>query len=254
MLPFYYNKQLKKYIVQFMHLFTGMQVHVGATSSREAALIPIPVHYSSMDKVSASIIVGGTSNKPLKLPVMSVDMVGLRQNPQYNAGLNQTHSQTYLPEGGMWASDVKTLTRLKPAAYLLDIDLAIWTSNDDQHFQVLEQILSIFNPSIQLQTSDSQFDWTKIATALLTGIRFNSNYPVVTANRFVMTNLTFEIPIYLSAPANIRDDFVKDVRIRLATMDTNDNFDDMLAEFDGQGIDYESVASVDDVIRKTMEP
>lgn len=252
MLPFYYNKQLKKYIIQFMNLFTGMQVHVGATSNREAGLIPVPVHYSSMDKVSASIAANGTSNKPLRLPVMSADMVGLRQNTAYNAGLNTTHSQTYLPEGGFFATDVKTLTRLKPAAYIMDIDLAIWTSNDDQHFQLIEQILSVFNPSVQIQTSDSQFDWTKIANVHLTGIRFNSNYPVGTANRIIMTNLTFEVPIYLSAPADARNEFVKDVLIRLAVLDQGENLDEMLNILDERGEEYESVASVDDVLAKIV--
>lgn len=254
MLPFYYNKQLKKYIIQFMHLFTEMQVRVGATSTREEALIPVPVHYSSMDKVSASIMANGTSNKPLRLPVMSVDMAGLRQNTAYNAGLNTTHSHTYLPEGGFFATDTRTLTRLKPAAYTMDIDLAIWTSNDDQHFQLLEQILSVFNPSVQIQTSDSEHDWTKITNVLLTGIRFNSNYPVGTANRIIMTNLTFEVPIYLSAPADSRNEFVKDIKLRLATLDTNASFDDLLNTLDDGEVGYESIASVDEVLARVKPP
>lgn len=248
MLPYYYNKQLKKYLIQFMHLFSGMQVSVGATSERPAGLIPAPIHYSSMDKVAASIVAGGTSNKPVRLPALSVDMVGLRQNPSYNAGLNTTLAQTYLPEGGFFASDVKTLTRLKPAAYVVDLDLAIWASNDDQHFQLIEQILSIFNPSIQIQTSDSRFDWTKITNVTLTGVRFNTNYPIGTANKIIMSNLSFEMPIYLSAPVDIRDQFVKDVLIRLSTMEADQSFDDMLSDFDGAGLQYESFASVSDVV------
>lgn len=248
MLPYYYNKQLKRYIIQFMHLFSGLQVHVGATNTREGGLIPVPVHYSSMDKVSANLISGGTSNKPLRLPVMSADIVGIRQNPTYNAGLNMEFAETYLPDGGYFATDIKTLKRVRPAAYVMDMDLAIWASNDDQHFQILEQILSVFNPSVQIQTSDARFDWTKIAMVHLTGMGLKSNYPVGTANRIVMTNLTFEIPIYLSAPADIKDQFVKDVLIRLSTLETYDNMDDILGDFDGAGIGYESFASVQDVV------
>lgn len=253
MLPFYYNKQLKRYIVQFMEIFSGMSVSVGATSLREAGLMPVPVHYSSMDKVSASISAGGTANKPVRLPVMSVDMVGIRQDTQRVAGLNQTHAQTYLPEGGFFATDTKTLRRLKPAAYILDLDLAIWTSNDDQHFQLLEQILSVFNPSVQLQTSDSQFDWTKISLCHLTGVRFNSNYPIGTANRIIMTNMTFELPIYLSAPVESRDEFVRDVMVRIGMLN-EDEMGDILAAFDEQGLQYENVASVNDILDKLENP
>lgn len=249
-MDFHYNKQIKRYLVQFMHLFTGMEVEVGATSSRPAGRISVPVHYSSMDKVAASVKAGGTSNMPLRLPVMSVDLVGIRQNTQYVAGLNQVHSQTYLPQDGFYASDTKTLSRLRPAAYILDLDLAIWTSNDDQHFQVLEQILCVFNPSVQLQVSDSRFDWTKISLATLTNMRFNSNYPIGTANRTVVTNLAFELPIYLSAPADVKEEFVKKVQIRLAALGADESFDDILGLFDEKGMGYENLASVDEIVEK----
>lgn len=251
MLPYFYNNQLKRYIVQFMYLFSGMQVRVGKTGTKDEHLIPVPVHFSKMDKVAAAIVAGGTSNKPIQVPVMSVDMISLRQDPNMSAGLNQIHSQTFLPEGGYFAEDVKTLTRLRPAGYVLDLDLAIWTSNTDQHFQILEQILPVFNPSVQIQTSDKQFDWTKITEVSLVGMNFNGNYPLGTANRIEVTNLQFSIPIYLSAPANIKDEFVRDVMLRIQTINDG-NLADQLAELlDDDTVPYENVASADDIIANT---
>ena len=248
MIPFNYSKQIKKFLVQFMSIFNGLEVEVGATSTRPAGLISVPIHYSSMDKVAASIMAGGTSNKPIRLPVMSVDLIGIRQDPRRSAGLNQVHSQTYMPQGGYFASDVKTLSRLMPVAMILDLDLAIWASNDDQHFQILEQIITLFNPSVQIQTSDASGDWTKISMVTLNGLRLNNNnYPLGTANRTIVSNLTFEIPIYLSAPANVKDEFVKKVQIRLATLDTDQSFDNLLEQFDAMGAEYDTVASVQDI-------
>lgn len=245
MLPYFYDNQFKKYIVQFMTLFSGMQVSVGA--GENARLITVPIHFSQMDRVAASILAGGTANKPLRLPVMSVDIVGLRQDTLSHVGLNQTYSHTYLPEGGFFANDVKTITRLRPAVYHMDLDLAIWTSNTDQHFQMMEQILAVFNPSVQLQTSDGRFDWTKITNVELTGINLNSNYPIGTAQRVVMANLSFTMPVYMSAPADLKDQFVRDVFLRLSVVDDNTNLVEALAELELDDAPAENIASADNI-------
>lgn len=244
MLPYFYDNQFKKYIVQFMTLFSGLQVSVG--TGEDARLITVPVHFSQMDRVAASIIAGGTSNKPLRLPVMSVDIVGIRQDPLSHVGLNQTFSQTYLPAGGYFADDVKTITRLRPAVYHLDLDLAIWTSNTDQHFQIMEQLLSVFNPSVQLQTSDDRFDWTKITNVELNGISLNSNYPIGTAHRVVMANLGFTMPVYMSAPADLKNQFVRDVLLRMAVVN-DDDLVAALAELDLDDVPSVNIASADDI-------
>jgi hypothetical protein len=246
MLPYYYDNQFKKYIVQFMTIFSGLQVSVG--TGENARLISVPIHFAQMDRVAASIKAGGTSNKPLRLPVMSVDVAGIRQDPLSHVGLNQTYSQTYLPEGGFFAEDVKTLKRLRPAVYQLDLDLAIWTSNTDQHFQIMEQLLSIFNPSLQIQTSDDRFDWTKITTVELNGINVNSNFPIGTAQRIVMANLSFSLPVYMSAPANLKDEFVRDIFVRLAVVDQADNLAAALSELEEEDAPAFKVASADDLI------
>lgn len=245
MLPYFYDNQIKKYIVQFMTLFSGLQVSVG--TGDKARLIAVPVHFSQMDKVAASIVAGGTSNMPVRLPVMSVDIIGLRQDPLTHVGLNQIFNQTYLPEGGFFADDVKTISRLRPAVYRMDMDLAIWTSNTDQHFQIMEQILSIFNPSLQIQTTDGRFDWTKITEVELAGIAINSNYPIGTAHRTVLANLTFTMPIFMSAPANIKDEYVRDVFMRMAVVDSNDLVA-ALAELDINDVPSTNIASADDII------
>jgi hypothetical protein len=248
-IPYFYDNQIKKYLVQFMTIFSGLQVSVGAGEA--ARLISVPIHFSQMDKVSASIMAGGTSNQPLRLPVMSVDIMGIRQDQLTHVGLNQSFSQTYLPDGAYFADDVKTVTRLRPAVYRLDLDLAIWTSNTDQHFQIMEQILSVFNPSLQIQTSDGRFDWTKITEVELNGVSVNSNFPIGTAQRAVVANLTFTMPIFMSAPANIKDEFVRDILVRFAVVDDTD-LTAALAELDANEVPYQSLASADDI--KPIEP
>lgn len=243
MIPYFYDNQLKRYIVQFMTLFSGMQVQIG--KGDKETLITVPIQFSRMDRVAASIAAGGTANKPLRLPVMSVDIIGLRRDELNNVGLNQTYAHTYLPKGGYFADDVKTLMRLRPAVYQLDLDLAIWTSSTDQLFQVLEQILPVFNPSVQIQTSDAQFDWCKITEVNLSGMALDASYPIGTNQRIVMSNLQFTMPIFISAPADVKDQFVRDVLLRLAVVD--DNIEAALADLENEDAETISLASADDI-------
>lgn len=247
---FYYNQQIKRYLVQFMYLFGGMQVEVGANSTREAGLIDVPVFYSSMDKVAASIAAGNTSNKPIRIPAMSASLSGLRRE-QIIPGLNQEYAETYLPAGAFFANETKTLKRIRPMIYRATMSLNIWTSNLDQHFQILEQILTVFTPSIQIQTSDANMDWSKITTVELVDVRYSETYPINTQVRVPMTELTFEMPIYLSVPAERRDDFVRDILIRIAAVD-GDLPSDLVSQFDEEGIDYVNIASADDILAKAQ--
>jgi hypothetical protein len=63
----------------------------------------------------------------------------------------------------------------------------------------------------------------------------------------VISTLSFSLPIYLSAPANIKADFVKDVFVRLGIVGNSiiEN-EEILAEFDSLGLDYENFFSAGD--------
>ena len=48
------------------------------------------------------------------------------------------------------------------------------TSNTDQKLQLLEQILVLFNPALEIQQNDNPVDWTTITTVELTDIQWTS--------------------------------------------------------------------------------
>ena len=53
---YYYDAQLKNYILQFMAIFSGLQVQIGKWNTQDERLISVPVHYGHMDRVVAAII------------------------------------------------------------------------------------------------------------------------------------------------------------------------------------------------------
>lgn len=246
---YYYNNQLKKYIIQFMNIFYGMQVEVGKRDDQEPQLVSVPVQYGYKDRVVASILSEGTQNKPLRLPTMSAYLNEVRLAPELRRGIGQQRRQTYLPTGGLFPDDIKTIHQLMPIPYRATMELSVYTSNTDQRFQIMEQILMLFDPIVQIQTTDAVFDWTKLTTVELEGVNFDDNYPTGTDRRIMIVNFTFNLPIYISAPANVREEYIRDIYVRLGTIGSSaETGEDVMAEFDTQGVDYEKWFSLEDII------
>ena len=78
------------------------------------------------------------------------------------------------------------------------------TSNTNQKLQLLEQILVLFNPALEIQSTDNYLDWTSLSYIELTGTQFSSEpVPAVDESMDIAT-LSFMVPIYLSAPAKVK--------------------------------------------------
>ena len=74
---YYYDQQLRSYILQFMAIFTGLFVKVGKSQMESERLVSVPVFYGAMDRVVAALLQENTQNKPIRLPCMSVYARGL---------------------------------------------------------------------------------------------------------------------------------------------------------------------------------
>lgn len=245
---YYYDHQLRNYILQFMAIFTGLQVKVGKSESRDARLISVPIHYGPQDRIVASILSDNTQNKPLRLPLMSAAMISLDLASELYSGVGVQRRNTFLPTGGIVPDDIKTVYQRKPIPYKMEMELAIYVSNTDQHFQILEQILMLFDPSMQIQTSDGLFDWSKLTTVELTRVSVDQNYPSAQDRRIIQSTLTFSMPVYLASPSDVRDNFVKQIFARIGAINnTSGTSYDIIAELDQQGINYELLMNGDDI-------
>jgi hypothetical protein len=98
-----------------------------------------------------------------------------------------------------------TIERLMPVPYKLSINLDIWTSNTNQKMQLLEQILTLFNPSLEVQSTDNYIDWTSLSVIELDSIQWSSRtIPVGTENPIDVATLRFSLPIWISSPAKVK--------------------------------------------------
>lgn len=216
---FFYDEQLKNYILQFAAVFSGMHYITGyGADGEDPQLIPVPVHVGSKDRVVAALQAGNTQNKPFGLPVMSVNLSNLELAPERRHGVNIMDRRVSLKSGGVFPDDLEIVRRVMPIPYNAQMELSIYTSNTLQMHQLLEQILLMFDPLLQIQTSDNAFDWTKITSIELVGINNEENYPAGSDKRMVLWSLNFVMPIWISAPIDTKDQIVRDIFIRIGDL------------------------------------
>jgi len=70
---------------------------------------------------------------------------------------------------------------------------------------LLEQILTLFNPSLEIQSTDNYIDWTSLSVMYLDRTVWTSrSVPIGTDNPIDIATLTFSMPIWISSPAKVK--------------------------------------------------
>ena len=210
---FFYDNQIRRYIIQFIRMISNFQVQFGKDRNGVIALQRVPVIYGDSSRQVASIIQQNSESTMNATPAMAVYISDLSydrervQNPTYVGKLN-VRERYYDPNTGSYSTtqgDVLTVERLMPVPYKLTLKLDIWTSNTEQKLQIIEQISTLFNPALEIQSTDNYIDWTSITYVLLTQTTWSSRTVPVGSNIEIdIATLTFELPIYISAPALVR--------------------------------------------------
>ena len=253
---YYYNHQLRRYLVQFMAIFADMQVQVGHTTATgkhdedtPPRLIKVPIKNRTGDRVVADVIAENTKNKTVRLPLMTAGITGLQMAPERRHGVGTVNRQSFLPSGGIVPHDMRVAKTRMPVPYVANFELSMWCSNQDQHHQLLEQILMIINPILEIQTSDDVLDPTRISSVELVGIQIEDE-PAGTERQLIRATLNFDVVVYISCPAQEYANIVHNIFVRVAAVanDTDFNYpSDTIAAIENTGLDYERWFSTDDI-------
>jgi hypothetical protein len=85
------------------------------------------------------------------------------------------------------------------------MNLDLWASNMDQKLQMLEQIMVVFNPTLNIKSSNNPLDWSSLTYVSLVTTAFSSRtIPIGTEDNIDIATLGFEVPIFINPPAKIR--------------------------------------------------
>ena len=209
-MQFFYDGQIRRYVTQFMRIFIGFKTQAGDGTLRQ-----IPVMYGDMTKQVASIIKDNSENKMPSVPRIACYITGIEiardrlSDSSFVSKLNIRERAYTTSNGNIEYENYQgggyTVERLMPTPYKLTMKADIWTSNTDQKLQVMEQILMLFNPSLEIQTTDNYIDWTSLSVVDLTGTNFTSRtIPVGSADDIDICSLDFEMPIWISPPTKVK--------------------------------------------------
>jgi hypothetical protein len=197
-----------------MRIFIGFKYKTGGDTPEERQ---VPVMYGDLTRQVASIIKDNSENKMSTVPRVACYITGLEMDTdrlsdatfvskvnirerRYTDADNDGLVEYQNVQGGNY-----TVERLMPTPFKLTMKADIWSSNTDQKLQLLEQILVLFNPSLEIQTTDNYIDWTSLSVINLNSTNFSSRtIPQGADTDIDICSLEFMMPIYISPPAKVK--------------------------------------------------
>jgi hypothetical protein len=210
---YFYDGQLRRFLVQFIRIVSNFEVEFGKDRDGTRTLQRVPVYYGDASRQAQIILKGNSENTLNAVPAMAAYISGLTyeqsrmQEPNFVSKMN-LRMREYDATTGLYSGnqgDSYTIERLMPVPYKLTMKLDIWTSNTEQKMQLIEQIAVLFNPSLEIQSTDNYIDWTSLSFVQLTELLWTSRVIPASAEESIdIASLTFDMPIWISSPAKVK--------------------------------------------------
>ena len=213
MQQFFYDEQIRRFLLQFTRIFSNFAIEYGRDESANATLIRVPVRYGDATRQAQTILQENSANSLPSTPLMTFYITGMdydrpRLQEPYHVNKMQVRQRYYDTTTDTYETtqgNAFTIERLMPVPYKMTISLDIWTSNTNQKMQLFEQIATLFNPALELQGTDNFVDWTSLTVVELESVTWTSRViPQGTENPIDVMTMRFGIPIWISSPAKVK--------------------------------------------------
>lgn len=210
---FSYDGQIRRFIIQFIRMVSNFQIEFGKDRDGNKTLQTVPVYWGDPSRQASMILRNNSENALSAVPAMACYISALdydrerMQNP-YHEGKVRIRERLYDDVEEQYTQNqdgLYTVERLMPAPYKLTVKLDIWTSNTEQKHQLIEQMMPLFNPGLEIQNTDNYVDWTSLSVVLLTNVQYTGRTIPQGADEAIdVATLTFEMPIWLTLPAKVK--------------------------------------------------
>lgn len=213
MAAFFYDNQIRRFLLQFAKIFSNWYVTKGKDPNGNDILVRVPIMYGDQSRQVATIIANNSASNLPSAPLITyyisgleydqrrtqepffIDKINVRQRA-YNAeteSYEQTQGQAF------------TVERLMPVPYTLRIQVDFWTTNYNQKLELIEQLGTLFNPSLEIQSTDNFVDWTSLTVVYQDGLTFSSrSIPQGTGNPIDVLSWKFYMPIWISTSTKLK--------------------------------------------------
>jgi hypothetical protein len=213
MAQFFYDNQIRRFLIQFAKVFSNWQVTKGKDPAGNDIYVRVPVMYGDSSRQASTIIADNTASNLPSAPLITFYISGLEydqkrtQDPTFVDRINvrqrayNADTQSYEQTQGQ----AFTVERLMPVPYTLRITVDFWTTNYNQKLELIEQLGTLFNPSLEIQSTDNFIDWTSLSVVYQDGLTFSSrSIPQGTGNPIDVLTWKFYMPIWISTSAKLK--------------------------------------------------
>lgn len=213
MQSFFYDNQIRRWLLQFTRAFSMFEVEYGYEADGSIALLRVPIRYGDASRQAQTVLQNNSASSLPSCPLMTYHITGMEYNierlqePYFIDKVNvrqrtwddmtQTYQETQ--------AQAFTVDRMMPAPYDMKIRLDVWTSNTNQQWQLFEQMVPLFNPALELQSTDNFLDWTSLSYIYLENVTYTSRtVPQGTEDPINIMSFDFKLPVWITLPARVR--------------------------------------------------
>ena len=213
MAAFFYDNQVRRFLIQFGKIFSNWQVTKGKDPAGNEIYVRVPVMYGDSSRQAATIIANNSASNLPSAPLITYYITALEydqrrtQDPTFIDKI-QVRQRSYNAETQSYETvqgQAFTVERLMPVPYTLRMTVDLWTTNYNQKLELIEQLGTLFNPSLEIQSTDNFIDWTSLSVVYQDGITFSSrSIPQGSGNPIDVLSWKFYMPIWISNAAKLK--------------------------------------------------
>ena len=210
---FFYDNQIRRFLIQFAKIFSSWQVTKGKDPNGNEILMRVPIMYGDSSRQAATILANNSASNLPSAPMITYYISGLEydqkrtQDPWFVDKIN-VRQRALNPETGEYEptqGQAFTIERLMPVPYTLRVTVDFWTTNYQQKLELMEQIGTLFNPALEIQSTDNYVDWTSLSVVFQDGLTFSSRtIPQGTGNPIDIMTWKFYMPIWISTASKLK--------------------------------------------------
>ena len=213
MAAFFYDNQVRRFLIQFGKIFSNWYVTKGKDPAGNDILVRVPVMYGDSSRQASTIIANNSASNLPSAPLITYYITALEydqkrtQDPTFIDKI-QVRQRSYNAETQSYETvqgQAFTVERLMPVPYTLRMSVDLWTTNYNQKLELIEQLGTLFNPSLEIQSTDNFIDWTSLSVVYQDGLTFSSRtIPQGSGNPIDVLSWKFYMPIWISNAAKLK--------------------------------------------------
>ena len=198
---YFSDDQIETALGQLMRALSGFQVLSYRPAEGEKPVYDrVPIVYGAPERVIANVLNKGSHKTNVRIPLMAAYMRDI------NTDKENSVSPFHIDEKIVRYNDKpQIMERIHGPALKMTVDVSMLCSSRTELYQLLEQVLLLFNPAITIQVDDTLQNPSYITKIMLEDISSESSYPIGTSESANSMTVTLGVPIRLHYPAQMFD-------------------------------------------------